>query len=213
LALRLDEDFLHISRQNNDSGGLVLGHNSSGRHLGFAGKFLPSRRHLEAGLALYDPVCHRSLVHQAGFHPHIDLGGHLGAVLFCLGYPDHALVRVNATIAEARGLAHLPTLALSLAFGTRLHSLDGDDAALVEQADELAAVGTEQGFPRYSAQGAIYRGWVKVKKGDVAEGISLLRSGSAAHRATGSEIGAPFFIAFLARAFEIAGQIEETLPC
>jgi predicted ATPase len=135
----------------------------------------------------------------------------LGAVLFCLRYPEQALVRVNATIAEARRLPHSPTLALSLAFGTRLHSLDGDDAALVKQADELAVVGTEQGFPRWSSQGAIYRGWVKVKTGDVAEGISLLRSGLAAFRVTGSELGTPFFIAFLARACEIAGEVEEAM--
>ena len=59
--------------------------------------------------------------------------------------------------------------------------------------------------------GTIYRGWVKVKNGDVAEGISLLRSGSAAYRATGAEVWMPHHIALLARACEIAGQIEEAL--
>ena len=59
--------------------------------------------------------------------------------------------------------------------------------------------------------GTIYRGWVKVKNGDVAEGMSLLRSGSAAYRATGTEVWTPYFFALLARACEIAGQIEEAL--
>ena len=59
--------------------------------------------------------------------------------------------------------------------------------------------------------GTIYRGWVKVKNGDVAEGISLLRSGSTAYRATGAEAWMPHHIALLARACEIAGQIEEAL--
>ena len=59
--------------------------------------------------------------------------------------------------------------------------------------------------------GTIYRGWVKVKNGDVAEGISLLRSGSTAYRATGAELWMPHHIALLARACEIAGQIEEAL--
>jgi predicted ATPase len=57
----------------------------------------------------------------------------------------------------------------------------------------------------------IHRGWVKVKRGDVTEGISLLRSGSAAYRAAGAEIGMPYFLALLARAFEIAGQTEEAV--
>ena len=67
----------------------------------------------------------------------------------------------------------------------------------------------ERGFPHWGAQGAIYRGWVKVKNGDVTEGISLLRSGSSAYRATGAEVWMTYHIALLAAASEIAGQIEE----
>jgi predicted ATPase len=39
--------------------------------------------------------------------------------------------------------------------------------------------------------------------------MSLLRSGSAAHRATATELWMPHHIALLARACEIAGRIEE----
>ena len=78
LAQRLDEDLLRLSRQRNDSGGLVLGHFSSGRNLMFVGRFASSRSHLEEVLALYDPISHRSLVHQAGFHPHVNSQAYLG---------------------------------------------------------------------------------------------------------------------------------------
>jgi predicted ATPase len=93
----------------------------------------------------------------------------------------------------------------------RLLSLVGDNAALAERADELVAVAAEQGFPHWCAIGTIYRGWVKVKKGDLAEGIPLLRAGSSAFRATGAKVWMPYHIALLARAIEIAGQIEEAL--
>jgi predicted ATPase len=72
-------------------------------------------------------------------------------------------------------------------------------------------VTTEQGFPLWRAAGTTFRGWVKVKNGDATEGISLLRRGSAAYRATGAEVWMPYYIALLARASEIAGQIEESL--
>jgi class 3 adenylate cyclase len=52
LALRLDEDLLRASRQRNNSAGLVLGHQSSGRDLMFAGRFAPSRSHLQEMLSL-----------------------------------------------------------------------------------------------------------------------------------------------------------------
>jgi predicted ATPase len=211
LALRSDENLLRLSRQRNDTAGLVLGHSSSGRTLMFAGRFASSRLHLEQALALYDPVSHRSFVHQVGFHPRVNSQGFLGIVLFCLGFPDQALGRSRAAIAEARRLAHPPSLAQSLGLGTMLLSFGADNAALDKQAGLLIAVTAEQGFPFYRAQGTICLGWVKVRNGDVAEGISLLRSGSAAYRATGAQGWLPNYLVLLARACEIAGQFEEGL--
>ena len=208
-AQRLDEDLLRLSRQRNDSAGLVLGHLSSGRNLMLAGRFASSRSHLEEAIALYDPISHRSLIHQAGTHPQAGSQVYLVIVLFCLGFPDQAVARNGAAIAEARRLAHPPTLAMSLAMGAKLLSLDGDDADLVERADQLVAVATEQGFPHWRARGTIYRGWGKVKNGDLTDGISLMRGGSAAYRATEAELWLPHHIALLARACETAGQIEE----
>ena len=52
-------------------------------------------------------------------------------------------------------------------------------------------------------------GWVK--SGDVTEGMSLLRSGSAAYRATGAELYTPYHVALLAAASGVAGQVEEAL--
>jgi predicted ATPase len=80
---------------------------------------------------------------------------------------------------------------------------------LNERADELVAVATEQGFPHLHAAGTILRGWVNVTRDEVAEGILLLRSGLSSHRATGAETLMPYSLALLARAYEIAGQIEE----
>ena len=114
LAQRLAEDLLRLSRQRNDFSGLVLGHASSGRNLMFVGRFASSRSHLEEALALYDPISHRSLVNQVGSDAHVNSQAYLGFVLFCLGYPDQALAQSNAAIAEARRLAHPPSLALSL---------------------------------------------------------------------------------------------------
>ena len=69
LALRLEKDLLRLSRQRNDSVGLVPGHLSSGRTLIYAGRFDLSRSHLEDLLAVYDPLSHRSVVDKVGFYP------------------------------------------------------------------------------------------------------------------------------------------------
>jgi predicted ATPase len=50
---------------------------------------------------------------------------------------------------------------------------------------------------------------VKAKNADVTEGLSLLRAGSSAYCATGATAWMLLYIALLAGACEIAGQIEE----
>jgi hypothetical protein len=108
-------------------------------------------------------------------------------------------------------LAHPPSLILNLSFNTRLLSLVGKNPALGERADQLSSLAAEHGFPYWSAEAKIYRGWVKIKNGDLSEGISYLRSGSTAFRATGAELWMPYHTALLAGACEIAGQMEEAL--
>jgi predicted ATPase len=166
---------------------------------------------MEEGLALYDPACHHNLVHQAGVHPHVNSRAFLALVMFCLGYPDQALALSKAAIEEARRLAHPPSLAASLSAGSRLLSLIGDSVALGERADELVKVATEQGFPRWRALGAIYRGWATVQDGRVGEGLSLLHKGATAFRDAGDAIWTPHYTALLAGAHEIAGQGDEAM--
>jgi predicted ATPase/class 3 adenylate cyclase len=211
LAHPFAEHLLRLSRQRNHKAGLVLGHAGAGRNLMFAGRFASSRLEFEELLAVYRRISCCDLVHQAGDHPDVTAQSFLGIVLFCLGFPDQALARTNAAIAKARRLAHPPTLAVSLSMGSRLALLAGDYASLEERADQLVAMAAEQAFPFWQAQGTIYRGWLKANNGEVAAGISLLRSGSAAYRATGAELWMPHYIALLARACEIAEQIDESV--
>jgi DNA-binding winged helix-turn-helix (wHTH) protein/predicted ATPase/class 3 adenylate cyclase len=208
-AQSLAEDLLHLSRRRNDSAGLVMGHYSSGRNLMWIGSFASSRWHLETVLAIYDPNSHHALLRQTGVHPQLAAQAALGIVLFCLGFPDQALAQSNKAIAEARRLPHPPTLAMSLGMDALLLSIIGDDIGLEQRADGLVAVAIDQGFPFYRATGAIFRGWVKAKNADVTEGLSLLRAGASAYCATGATVWMPWYIALLAGACEIAGQIEE----
>ena len=70
---------------------------------------------------------------------------------------------------------------------------------------------TERGFPFFLALGTAIRGYAKVRNGDVTDGMSLLRSGLVASRATGAEVLVPLFMSYFARGCEIAGRIGEGL--
>jgi len=131
---------LNVSRQRNDSRGLILSHQSCGSGYLMRGRFALSRSLLETVSSLYNPAIHDSLGAQTGSHPHVVAEGYLGVVLLCLGFPDQALARTNAAIAEARRLAYPPTLGSSLMISAILLSLAGDNIPLEERSDELVAV-------------------------------------------------------------------------
>jgi len=150
MACCLDEDLLRLSRQRNDTAGIVLGHFSSGRDLMSVGRFSSSRSHLEDGLALYDSAPHRFLF-QGGLHPRVNSQSVLGIVLLCLGYPDRALEQSRAAITEARRVAHPASLALSMIQGARLLFLVGDDRVMDEQSQQAVEIATEQGFLSWRA--------------------------------------------------------------
>jgi class 3 adenylate cyclase/tetratricopeptide (TPR) repeat protein len=202
LAMRLDEKLLRLSLERNDSAGLAIAHRSAGRTFWLAGKFGPSRSHFEAWLAS-DQI--------GNLFDRSSIQGCLGIVLFCLGFPDQALAHSNAVFTAARRLIDPTSFASTLSIGIKLLLFLRDDAAVDEWAGQLVSVATEQGFPPLVAEGKAFLGCVAVKKGNVAEGVSLLRSGVAAYRATGADISMPFYNAFLAEACEISGQVEEGL--
>jgi adenylate cyclase len=106
LAQGFDDNLLRLVRRRNDPVGQVLGNHSAGRTLFFRGRFASSRSHQEEALALYDPIYQRSLVDQTGFDPRVGVLNYLALALFCLGFPDQALARSDAAVAEARKLAH-----------------------------------------------------------------------------------------------------------
>src|SRR5262249_46662068 len=142
LALRLDEDLLRLSRERNDSAGLVLSYGSYGRTLWFLGRFAASRLYLEQAVASFHPTSPPSLLDQIGIYPRVVSQRFLGLLLFCLGFPDQALAQSSTAITEAEKLAHPTSLAGTLPLGTHLLALTGNNTVLAEWAEKLGEVTT-----------------------------------------------------------------------
>ena len=111
----------------------------------------------------------------------------------------------------AHALAHPYSLVMALRFSARLHAHRREWQTAQAHAEALLALGTEHGFPRYAAWGALYRGWALAAQGQGAEGIAQIRQGLAAYQATGAALGMPGFLARLAVAYGQVGQVDEGL--
>jgi predicted ATPase len=82
---------------------------------------------------------------------------------------------------------------------------------MMQTAEEILAISSEQGFPLYFSVGNIIRGWCISAMGQALEGIPLILQGVASRRSTDANTQLPFFLATLAETYGMAGQPAEGL--
>ncbi len=78
--------------------------------------------------------------------------------------------------------------------------------AAQECAEAALVLATEQGFPFWRTFGSMPHGWALAQQGQAREGIEQIRQGLMAFRATGAELGRPYWLALLAEAYGTMGQ-------
>jgi predicted ATPase len=92
-----------------------------------------------------------------------------------------------------------------------LHQFRREEHLAHEAAEATIALCREQGFPYYLAWGTIMQGWALTAMRQSEEGITQIRDGTAAMRATGAELRGPYYLALLADACARTGQTEAGL--
>jgi predicted ATPase len=83
--------------------------------------------------------------------------------------------------------------------------------AVHEHAEATVALSTEQGFTQWAAQGTSLRGWALAMRGQGEEGMTQIRQGIAAMRATGAALNVPYFSTVLADVAAHLGHPEDGL--
>jgi predicted ATPase len=136
---------------------------------------------------------------------------HLAWPLWVLGYPDQAVQRSQEALTMAYALARPYDLVTPLLLSALVRYHRREWPTVQAHAEVLLDLGTEHGFPRYAAWGALYRGWALAAQGQGAEGIAQIRQGLAAYQATGAASGIPAFLARLAVAHGQMDQVDEGL--
>ena len=86
-----------------------------------------------------------------------------------------------------------------------------DVPAVHDHAEAAVALSTEQGFPLWAAQGISLRGWALAMQGQGEEGMTQVRQGIAAMRATGQATVVPYFCTVLADICDHLGHPDDGL--
>ncbi len=194
-----------------DPGLRLEAHRASGATLYYLGEFVSAREHLEAALALYDPQQHRAHVALYRQDPGVACLSYAAWTLWCLGYPEQALQKMQEALTLARESLHPFSLAWGLNFAGRLHEFRRESQAAQRRAEAAIALAGKHGFAYWLAWATVIRGWALAAHGPAGEGIAQIRQGMAAIQATGTAIARSQDLGLLAEAQRTVGQTENGL--
>ena len=200
-ARELGEQLLLLAQTQSDESLLLEAHFTLGGSLFSLSEFTSALQHLEQGICLSDPQKYRGHAMLYGQDPGVTCLSRASHALWFLGYPDHALVRSQESLALAQELAHPHSLAYAWAFAALFYQLRGEPLMVQLQAERAFDLATEQGFPIWRSMGEILRGWSIGLQGRTQEGIALLQQGIATWRAIGAEVSLPYYFSLLAEVY------------
>ncbi len=210
-ARPLAEQLLALAERVQDPELLAYAHFEMGCELLWSAELAAARAHLERGIALYDPEWGRPASSRHAYNCASNCHMFLTRVCWHLGYPEQALRHEGQAIAIAEDISHPFSQAVALGWTAALHQLRGEARRALELAETSLALATEQGFPFLAGLAMVVRGWALVKQGQCEEGITQLREGLVAFRATGAELECSHWLGLLAEACRDTGRTEEGL--
>jgi class 3 adenylate cyclase/predicted ATPase len=206
-AREFGEQCLSVVRRLDDPALLLEAHQALGISWFSLGQLTQAHAHLEQGIHIYDPQQHHALVFRYGnLDPGVGCLAVAGLTLWLLGYPDQALERAHEALTLAQNLEHPFTLARGLSYTTLLHQLRREWQIVSERAETAITVATAQQIALVLAVGPIMRGWALAMQGQGTEGLTQLRQGLDAYRATGAAFQRTHFLGMLAEVHRSLGQ-------
>ncbi len=191
----------------------MIGHRLMGTALMSVGNLAEGRTHFDQAIALFDPAEHRPLATRFGQDVRVSILAHRSRTLWLLGYPEAARADSDFAVNDAREIGHAASLMYALYLGAWTHTSRGNYAAANTYAQELTALGHENSASLMKAWGTMSDGGVLILTGRASDAIETLISGLTASRPTGTTIGRPIFLAWLARAYAELGQFDDAWRC
>jgi predicted ATPase len=211
-AYELAEQLLRRAQRACDPALLLYAHLALGQTSYRLGELLPTRKHLEMAISLYDPESHWPLtLRYFGADARVTCLSIVAWTLWHLGYPDLALQQGNEAVTLAQGLYHPYSLGFAEFRVCVLRQFRGEAWTARETAESLIALAAEHGFTDFLAWATTLRGWAMAEQGCNEEGIAQIREGLTAFRATGPEILRPYFLCLLAEARMDMGRLDDGL--
>jgi predicted ATPase len=208
-AQELSQRLLTLAERHHDQAFRLEAQVALGGGRFFLGQFEAALGHLRQGMAGEDvpaPPTAR-VVH----HPRISCHVFASWVLWCLGYPDQALIHSQEALTQAQRLSNPYILMWCQSLVANLHVLRGEVAVAQQLAEASLALATTLEVPFWGARSLFMRGLALTRQGCIAEGLEQMQEGWAAIQTTGVRLNRVYFLARLAEVLMQAGKPDAGL--
>jgi tetratricopeptide (TPR) repeat protein len=209
LGLVQADQFKKTSEVRSDSPGLLLASFAVGASHFMLGEFVEARSSFEQCHGINNPA-YGDLYSALG-NPHILAPASAALNLIYLGYIEQGRSRMNESLAAARQLGHVYSVAEVLVWSCWGEWVAGAAEEACNHAIEAVALSDEHGFPQYLGWGLIHRGWSLSALGQTEEGLAFLEKGLAVVRSAGTVGSEPWALILMAEANRNLGRYAEGL--
>jgi class 3 adenylate cyclase/predicted ATPase len=209
----LAAQFLALAEKQGAAAPLMIGHRLMGISLQHTGALVEGRAHLDRGVALYNPIEHRSLAARFGQDPRASTLAFRSLALWVLGYPEAAFADIHRALKEAHEIDQAGTLLYTLAVASRTFVAAGKYAEATSIAEELVTLANEKGAVLWKALGMADKGCIMALTGKALDGVQTMTPGIATFRSTGATFSLPLYLSYLARAHAELGQFDDAWRC
>lgn len=177
--------------------------------LHWQGRFRSAKKHLEKAIGLYSSINHHIHITDYAQDQAVICRIRLALVLWHLGNPLQAMILGQEALDISEELSHPFSRSYALHWYAWLHNLTGDPQQTLEHAERSVRYSHEYRFPYFATQSRILVGWALFKLDNRETGIQKMREGLSLFRATGSEIGCPYYRALVADALSSNGAYQQ----
>jgi class 3 adenylate cyclase/DNA-binding response OmpR family regulator/predicted ATPase len=212
-------EFLAEAERHNDTAALCIAHRTLGTTCVTTGEFAEGLHHLERARALYDAEQHACYRFQYGQDIGVAALCYLSWAQWHLGYVDQALAVAAEAMKRAEELSHPHTLVYAICHARGFMDLFRRRCEDTQSyAALVVSLCMENGFSHWLNCGRVLDGRAKICRGEVDQGIEVLRAGVLGWQQRGAKLWLPIFLTLEAEACVEAGRnvaamrvIEEAL--
>ncbi len=190
---------------------MVEAHRALGSSLINLGDFAAALEHFERASALYKQSDQDAYFLIHGNDAKVMSLCFAARVLWCLGYPDSSLRKIQEAVAQAQEISHTQSLVVALQLTTHLYQLRREPLLTQQWAETGIALAKEQGLELWMTLCAFYRGWAQVEQGEFEIGIEQMRASLDVYQSIGAKLWRAHHLGLLAEALAKVGNIEEGL--